>query len=268
MQSQDWLGLNGKLFVVTGGGRGIGRGIVEELLAAGAKVAVLDKDPSGLGELKDFEGEYPLALSADIGNPESVEAAANEIQNKLGYVNGLVNCAGLFSPGTACEMDLAEWDRVINTNLRGALICSRTFVPHMKQNGSGAIVHIASVSGHFPQTNSGAYSASKAGILLLSKQLAVELGEFHIRSNAVCPGMIKTPLSDSFYQDNEVKTSRERMTANGRIGLPSDIANATCFLLSNRSEYVNATELSVDGGLESTLMHLVPRPGYNLFNSK
>ncbi len=263
MSAGDWLGLSGKVVAVTGGGRGIGRGIVEALLAVGAKVAVMDMDPSSAADLKDFEGQTPLLLEVDISDPESVEQAAEKVQQSYGPVYGLVNCAGIFRPGKACEMPLEDWDRLVNTNLRGTLICSRSFVPQMKQQGGGALVHIASVSGHFAQTNSGAYSASKAGILLLSKQLAIELSEDNIRSNAVCPGMIKTPQSEAFYQDQEITRARESMTASGRIGLPSDIANAVCFLLSEKAEYVNAAELSVDGGLESTLMHLIPRPGYN-----
>lgn len=268
MSAGDWLGLSGKVIAVTGGGRGIGRGIVEALLEAGAKVAVMDMDPTGAADLRDSDGAAPLTIQVDISDPSSVENAAAIVESNYGPVYGLVNCAGIFRPGKACEMPLEDWDRLVNTNLRGTLICSRAFVPQMKKRGGGALVHIASVSGHFAQTNSGAYSASKAGILLLSKQLAVELGQDNIRSNAVCPGMIKTPQSEAFYQDQEVTRARENMTASGRIGMPSDIANAVCFLMSPRSEYVNAAELSVDGGLESTLMHLVPRPGYNLLGAQ
>lgn len=258
-ETVDWLNISNKTFIVTGGGRGIGKAIVDTLLASGAKVGVIDKD---VEDIETITGRL-ATQSADITDIKSIEQAAEHFQSTLGLADGLVNCAGLFSPGSISEVDLSEWDRVINTNLKGALICSRTFIQQMLQKGRGSIVHISSIAAHFPQTNSGAYSASKAAILQLSKQIAVEHGANNIRSNAVCPGMIRTPLSEPFYLDDSIRTARESMTASGRIGEPEDIANTVAFLLSNRAEYVNATEIVVDGGFEATPMHLVPRPGYN-----
>jgi NAD(P)-dependent dehydrogenase (short-subunit alcohol dehydrogenase family) len=133
----------------------------------------------------------------------------------------------------------------------------------MRAQGQGSIVNVASISSNFPQTNSGAYSASKAGVLLMSRQLAVEWGAQGIRSNAICPGMIRTPLSAKFYEEPGFEAKRAAVTASRRIGEPQDIADVAAFLASPRSAYVNGAEIAVDGGMSSMLMDMVPRPGYN-----
>jgi NAD(P)-dependent dehydrogenase (short-subunit alcohol dehydrogenase family) len=129
--------------------------------------------------------------------------------------------------------------------------------------GRGSIVHIASISALHPQTRSGAYSASKAGVLLMSKQLAAEWGPRGVRSNAICPGMIRTALSATFYEEPGFEAQRAAVTASRRVGEPIDIAEPALFLLSDRAAYVNGTELVVDGGLDCMLMDMVPRPGFN-----
>jgi NAD(P)-dependent dehydrogenase (short-subunit alcohol dehydrogenase family) len=133
----------------------------------------------------------------------------------------------------------------------------------MLEAGRGSIVHVASVAATHPQSFSGAYSASKAGVLLLSRQMAVEWGPHGIRSNAICPGMIRTALSARFYEEAGFEQKRAAVTASRRIGEPQDIADVALFLASPRAAYVNGAELSVDGGMSSMLMDMVPRPGYN-----
>jgi NAD(P)-dependent dehydrogenase (short-subunit alcohol dehydrogenase family) len=129
--------------------------------------------------------------------------------------------------------------------------------------GHGSIVHVASISALHPQTRSGAYSASKAGVLLMNKQLAAEWGPRGVRSNAVCPGMIRTALSAKFYEVPGFEAARAAVTASRRVGEPADIAQPVLFLLSERAGYVNGAELVVDGGLDCMLMDMVPRPGFN-----
>jgi NAD(P)-dependent dehydrogenase (short-subunit alcohol dehydrogenase family) len=133
----------------------------------------------------------------------------------------------------------------------------------MRASGQGSIVNVASISGRFPQSGSGAYSASKAGVLLLSRQLALEWGPWGVRSNAICPGMVRTPLSEKFYEEPGLEARRAAVTASRRIGEPQDIAHVAAFLASPRSAYVNGAEITVDGGMSSMLMDMVPRPGYN-----
>jgi glucose 1-dehydrogenase len=152
---------------------------------------------------------------------------------------------------------------VIAVNLTGYLICAREFGRDMLEAGKGSVVHVASVAATNPQTRSGAYSASKAGVLLLSRQMAAEWGPRGVRSNAILPGMIRTPLSARFYDEPGFEAKRAAATASRRIGKPDDIAEPTIFLASDRSAYVNGAELTVDGGLGCMLMDMVPRPGFN-----
>ena len=264
--STDWLGLSGQRFAVTGAASGIGAAIAAELVAVGARVALLDRNVQGCEVLRDKYADVAARLSVhacDISDEQSVLQVAAEVLATHGQIDGLVNCAGMLRPGSIREVSLEDWERVLRTNLTGYMLCSRAFAEPMLERGHGAIVHVASVAAHHPQTYSGAYSAGKAGILLLSRQIAVEYGAHGIRSNAVCPGMIRTALSESFYQQSGIKEQREAMTASRSIGVPVDIANAALFLLSERSSYINGGEVVVDGGMEGMLMDLIPRPGYS-----
>jgi NAD(P)-dependent dehydrogenase (short-subunit alcohol dehydrogenase family) len=175
----------------------------------------------------------------------------------------LVNNAGLLRSGSLSDVSLQDWQHVLNVNLTGYLLCSRAFVEPMKAAGHGSVVNIASISGLFPQSGSGAYSASKAGVLQMSRQMAVEWGPLGIRSNAICPGMIRTSLSAKFYEVPGFEAKRAAVTASRRVGEPNDIANVALFLASERSAYVNGAELVVDGGMQCMLMDMVPRPGFN-----
>jgi len=181
----------------------------------------------------------------------------------MGRVFGLVNNAGLLRPGALEEVSIADWNTVLSVNLTGYLVCSREFGADMLEHGHGSLVHIASISALHPQTRSGAYSASKAGVLLLNKQLAAEWGPRGVRSNAICPGMIRTALSAKFYEVPGFEAARAAVTASRRVGEPMDIAQPALFLLSDRAAYVNGAELVVDGGLDCMLMDMVPRPGFN-----
>lgn len=262
----DWLGLTGKVCVVSGAASGIGAGVAEGLAQVGARVALLDRNAEGAEQLAGRlrqAGAQALAVGCDIGDAVSVEAAARKVQDELGPCQVLVNNAGLLRPGGLGEVSLDDWNFVLSVNLTGYLLCARAFSQSMRQAGAGSIVNVASISGLFPQSSSGAYSASKAGVLALSRQLAVEWGPLGVRSNAICPGMIRTALSARFYEEPGFEAKRAAVTASRRIGEPDDIANVALFLASHRSSYVNGAELVVDGGMANMLMDMVPRPGYN-----
>lgn len=261
-----WLGLAGRVCVVSGAASGIGRAVAEALADAGAAVALLDQNEAALQAVTDAlraRGAAVCAVACDISDEAAVLAAAERVRGQLGPVQGLVNNAGLLHPGALDEVSLEAWNRVLAVNLTGYLLCSRAFGRDMLARGQGSIVHIASVSALHPQTRSGAYSASKAGVLLMSKQLAAEWGPRGVRSNAVCPGMIRTALSARFYEEPGFEARRAAVTASRRVGEPRDIAEPVLFLLSERAGYVNGTELVVDGGLDCMLMDMVPRPGFN-----
>jgi glucose 1-dehydrogenase len=267
--TQDWLKLAGKVCVVTGAGSGIGASISALLCEDGAHVAMLDCDEAGLQKMADTlrqQGGDVLPLVCDISHPNQVSAAAQKVLSHWQRCDALINNAGLLRAGSLSDMSMEDWQHVLNVNLTGYLLCSRAFVAPMKAAGVGSVVHIASISGLFPQSGSGAYSASKAGVLQLSRQMAVEWGPMGIRSNAICPGMIRTALSAKFYEVPGFEAKRAAVTASRRVGEPHDIANVALFLASERSAYVNGAELVVDGGMQCMLMDMVPRPGYNQSN--
>ena len=261
-----WLALEGKVCVVTGAASGIGAAIATRLAEAGAHVALLDRDLAGANQLVKTltqQGLTALAVGCDIAIEADTLAAAAQVRQALGPCDVLVNNAGLLRSAGLDSITLDDWNRVLSVNLTGYLLCARAFGADMRTQGSGSIVNVASISANFPQTHSGAYSASKAGVLLMSRQMAVEWGAQGIRSNAICPGMIRTPLSARFYEEPGFEAKRAAVTASRRIGEPQDIADVALFLASPRSAYVNGAEIAVDGGMSSMLMDMVPRPGFN-----
>jgi glucose 1-dehydrogenase len=263
---QDWLGLSGRVCVVTGAGSGIGAAIAEGLVEVGAHVALLDRDSAAADKIAlrlTERGGRVVPVVCDISDEAAVQAAARRVRDELGPCAALINTAGLLRPGSLETVSIAEWNSVIAVNLTGYLVCSREFGRDMLQGGRGSIVHIASISALHPQTRSGAYSPSKAGVLLMSRQMAAEWGPQGVRSNAICPGMIRTALSAKFYEEPGFEEKRAAVTASRRVGEPIDIANPAIFLASDRSAYLNGAELLVDGGLGCMLMDMVPRPGFN-----
>jgi len=261
-----WLALEDQVAVVTGAASGIGAAVARSLGDAGAKVALLDLDGKGAetiaAQLRS-QGRNAIAIECDIASEGSIDKAAQRVANELGACGVLVNNAGMLRAGDLADVSLDAWNQVLAVNLTGYLLCARAFSRPMRDARRGSIVNIASIAALHPQTGSGAYSASKAGILLMSRQMAVEWGPLGIRSNAICPGMIRTALSATFYEEPGFEARRAQVTANRRIGEPQDIADAALFLASPRSAYVNGAELVVDGGMSSMLMDMVPRPGFN-----
>jgi glucose 1-dehydrogenase len=260
----DWLELKGRVCVVTGAASGIGAQIAMSLAEAGAKLALLDRDIDMARKVLATitgNGGHAMAFECDVSDESSVMQAAAAVQAGLGAPWGLVNNAGFLRSASLSEVSLADWNAVLAVNLTGYLLVGRTFARQMQ--GRGSVVNVASIAANFPQSHSGAYSASKAGVVQMSRQMAVEWGAQGIRCNVICPGLIRTALSAAFYAVPGVEAKRAAMTASKRVGEPADIANTALFLLSPRSEYVNATEIDVDGGMPAMLMDMVPRPGYN-----
>jgi NAD(P)-dependent dehydrogenase (short-subunit alcohol dehydrogenase family) len=263
--SSDWLGLQNRVCVVTGGGGGIGRAVALNLARAGARVAAIDLDERGLAatdaELRE-RGDGHLVTRCDTSSADSVAATAEAIEKSLGPGAVLVNTAAVLRPGGLENLSLAEWNAVLSVNLTGYFLCAQTFGRQMRKAGRGSLVHVSSIAGSHAQGQSGAYSVSKAGVIMLSRQLAGEWGPQGIRSNVVSPGMVITPMSQSFYDTPGVTERRTAVVPSRRIGMPQDIADAILFLASDRSSYVNGDEITVDGGYANMLMNLVPRPGF------
>lgn len=265
MTHHDPFGLSGKLTVVTGAGSGIGRAVALAFAANGAQLALLDVDAAGLAETEAqiaALGATCLALTCDVAEPGQVQAAADAIHAANGPAHVLVNNAGIIRPGSMADMDVADWTRVISINLTGCYLCARAFGAEMRKAGRGSIVNMASIASTYPTPFTGAYSVSKAGVAMLSRQLAIEWGPDGVRSNAICPGMILTELSRSMYSQPGVEEARSATIPMRRIGQPEDIAEAALYLASDRSSYVTGAEIAVDGGFPRNLLGLVPRVGY------
>ena len=264
--SADWLGLAGQVCVVSGAGSGIGAAMAQGLAAVGARVALLDRDVAAARRVAaqlTSKGAVALAVECDIADEAAVADAAKTVRAELGACDVLMNNAGMLRAASLDTVTVAQWNEVLAVNLTGYLLCSREFGRDMLERQRGSIVHVASIAALHPQTQSGAYSASKAGVLLMSRQMAAEWGPRGVRSNAVCPGMIRTALSASFYAEPGFEARRAAVTASRRVGEPEDIANPAIFLASGRSSYLNGAEIVVDGGLDCMLMDMVPRPGFN-----
>jgi NAD(P)-dependent dehydrogenase (short-subunit alcohol dehydrogenase family) len=264
-EAQDWLGLSGRICVVTGAGGGIGAAVAASLASAGAAVALLDKNAETCAATTDAlvdKGAKAVAIACDTSDPASVAAAGEQLSAALGPCDVLVNNAGFLSPGALATLPLEAWTANIAVNLTGYFLCAQTFGRVMIERRRGAIVHIASIAASNPQPWSGAYSVTKAGVAMLSRQLAAEWGSSGVRSNVVSPGLIRTPLSEAFYQHEETARRRAELVPVGRVGAPQDIAEAVVWLASDRSSYVNGEEIIVDGGVTQTLMGLIPRPGF------
>lgn len=232
--------LSGRVAAVTGAASGIGRGIAEDLLAAGARVFCLDREPGPAGEF----------LPCDVSDADSVAAAAARLLAATGgAIDHVVANAGIRGPDAAAEsVAIADFDAVIAVNLRGAFLSLRAFAPAMLAAGSGSMVAIASMSGtrvvNVPQRTV-AYNAAKAAVAALVRDLAVEWGPRGVRVNAVSPGYVTTPL---LAADRAMHDTWLPQTLPGRFATVAEIAAATRFLLSDAASYCHGTDLLVDGG--------------------
>jgi NAD(P)-dependent dehydrogenase (short-subunit alcohol dehydrogenase family) len=264
-KTKDSSGLAGRVCVVTGGGSGIGRAISLALAKEGAKIAVLDLNATGAegtAALVAAAGGQAAAFACDTADEVNVFRAAEQSAARLGGCDVLVNNAGILRPGALDVLTVAEWNQVLAVNLTGYFLCAQAFGKQMRKIGKGAIVHTASIAANHATANAGAYSVAKAGIQMLSRQLAAEWGVHGIRSNVVNPGLIVTPMSQAFYDQPGVTERRSQAVPLGRVGAPEDIAQAVVFLASDRAAYISGQEIAVDGGFTQMLMGLIPRAGY------
>lgn len=261
----DAFAMTGRVCVVTGAGSGIGRVIALAMAREGARVAILARSPLGSAQTVleiTHAGGRAVAIECDTSDAASVAAASEQVAATLGPCDVLVNNAGILRSGALDTLALKDWNEVLAINLTGYFLCAQAFGAQMRGRGRGVLVHIASIAADHATPFGGAYSVAKAGISMLSRQLAVEWGPHGIRSNTVHPGLIVTPMSQAFYDQPGVIERRSQAVPAGRIGLPEDIAQAALFLASDRSAYITGQELTVDGGFTRMLMGLIPRPGY------
>jgi glucose 1-dehydrogenase len=261
----SWLGLEQRVAVVTGAGSGIGAGVALEFARNGMRVAALDINLAGAEatarEMAEL-GVDAFAIGMDVLDLDSVTAAADAVTEKWGGVDVLVNNAASNGTGALADISTEDWHGLFDVNLAGYLRCAQQFGAIMRRQHSGSIIHMSSLAGIHPQARSGGYSTSKAAIGMLSRVLAIEWGPEGVRSNAVAPGMTVTPMAEHIYRIPGVLEARSAAVPLGRVAAPQDIADACCWLASDRSSYVTGQEIAVDGGFSQTLMSHVPRPGH------
>ena len=248
----DAHALEGRVAVITGAGGGLGGAMVERLAAMGARVVAVDlKAPQN--------ARAALSLACDITDEAAIEGMAAAVQEAFGRCDILVNNAGIMAPVIPLEeLPVAVWDKVMGVNLRGSFLCAKHLARPMLAQGAGAIVNLASIGARVP-SDIGPYGPSKAGVLGLTHQMAVEWGPRGIRANSVSPGMIRTPMSEHFYQNEKLHKGRIKAVPTGRIGRPDDIADAVAFLVSDAASYMNGQDIIIDGGfMRTALMNVQP----------
>lgn len=254
--------LEGRTVLVTGAGRGIGEEIALTVAELGADVGVNDIDEEAAKATVDAveeRGQNAIAVPGDVSETGLVSQLVDEVETELGVVRHVVNNAAKTSGAPLQELPMREWRRVMRINVDATLEFSRTVAQRLiEKNKDGSIVNISSIAGVRPLPGNGAYTSSKAAIIKLTEQMALEWGEHDIRVNAVCPGLIWTPATDSLYADEEVLEKREQWVPLKRIGTPEDIARGTVFLLAPENTYTTGEALFVDGGAQTVGLNLAP----------
>lgn len=246
-------GITGKVAVVTGAARGIGLAIAERFLGDGYRVALLDIDTETLRQTADRLGERDdvLAVECDVADPQQVATAIERVTARFGRIDALVNNAGIAVFKPALETTFDEWSRVMAVNLSGPFLCTQACAPVMLKTGGGSVVNIASISGLRASTLRIAYGTSKAGLMHLTKQQAVELGNLGIRVNAVAPGPVETAMAAQVHSA-DIRVSYHDAIPLDRYGTVEEIADAVAFLCSDAASYINGQTLAVDGGFDAS----------------
>ncbi|RLE15148.1 short-chain dehydrogenase [Candidatus Aerophobetes bacterium] len=256
MKSIDLFKLNGKVAIVTGGGSGLGRAMAMALSEAGAAVAVVDVNEETAQKVKDeisVSGGSSLAIKADVTSISEVNSMVEITVKEYGSLDILVNSAGTSHASLIEKMTLEIWDEVMKVNLTGVMLCCQAAVKQMMRQRRGKIINIASIAGMVipkPKIFNGGYnySASKAGVIIFTKRLAVEMAEYGITANCISPGYMRTPLTQKVLKDKKSYKEIINITPLRRLGEPSDLAGAVVFLASEASNFITGHNLVVDGG--------------------
>jgi NAD(P)-dependent dehydrogenase (short-subunit alcohol dehydrogenase family) len=240
----------GKVAIVTGAGRGMGKATAHRLAREGARVAVVDRDEN-VGEVVAAsiraDGHDAVAIQADVSRPSDVATMVARAVAHYGALHLAVNNAGIAGkPGPIADQAAEDWERMIATNLSSVFYCLKHEIPAILAAGGGSIVNVSSIFGLRGQPNYAAYAAAKHGVIGLTRSAALEYAARGLRINTFCPGVFDTPM---LAAGGDQSTAIAKLIPNGRIGNPDEAAAVTCFLLSDESSYVNASEFSADAGL-------------------
>jgi meso-butanediol dehydrogenase/(S,S)-butanediol dehydrogenase/diacetyl reductase len=245
--------LKGRVAVITGAASGIGAACARRFADEGALIAGLDVQKpvdDGWDRVASASPESTFREGLDVRDEARVEAAIAAVRDRYGRIDALVNAAGVAGGGLAHELSADEWDRVVDINLKGSFLVAKHVLRAMIGQGSGSIVHIASVEGLEGMSGSLPYNASKGGVVLMTKNMAIDYGASGIRVNCLCPGLIETPLT-SLLQSEPLHPVRDQMKSwhiLNRLGRPDEVANCALFLVSDEASFVTGHALVVDGG--------------------
>jgi len=249
--------LEGKVGLITGGAGAIGRATARRFAAEGAVVVVADRDERSAEEvaaaLRTEGGAQALGLAVDVTSDASVAAMVRQAVAAYGRIDMLFTCAGVLVSGSVTETSLEDWQRTLAVNLTGPFLASRHVVPVMLSNGGGSIVHMSSTAGLVGETSIAAYCASKGGVVMLARQMALDYARQGVRVNVICPGWIDTPFNDPAIEAGGGKEALlpfvDMMVPMGRQGMPEEVADVVTFLASDDARLMTGSVVTVDGGL-------------------
>ncbi len=249
--------LEGKVAIVTGSSMGIGLGIAKVLAKERASLVMASrgaqKGKAALKEVRDTGCADIIYVQTDVSKAAEVNRLVSKTMEHYGKIDVLCNNAGIGLLKSVINTSEEEWDEIIDTNLKSIYLCCKAVIPKMIAAGGGSIINIASVASFVGFKDDAAYCASKGGLLMLSKQMALDYSKHDIRVNCICPGFIQTPMANDYFDQHDDPVTARRQTQNmhplGRLGTPEDIGYAALYLASDESSFVTGTSLVVDGGL-------------------
>lgn len=247
--------LEGRAALVTGAASGIGRTIARRFADEGARVAVADLDGDAAAACADDLGGEAIGLAVDVTDAAAVERAVTAVAERLGRLDTVVNNAGIPMVGATHELDEDDWDRVLAANLKSVYLVSRAAWPRLRESGGGTITSTASIAGLWGTMGQAGYAAAKAGVVMLTKCMALDGADDRIRVNCVCPGFVATPMLERYLaaqpDPEAARSGATGLHPLGRLGEPADVADAFVYLASDDARWVTGTALVVDGGLTS-----------------
>ncbi len=251
--------LKNKTAIITGGGTGIGKASAVLFAKEGANVVICGRRKQKLKEvenavtkelgLKEKDPERVLSISCDVSKQDDVNKLINKTIKQFNKIDVLINNAGVFGKQSIVhKYTLSDWEKIIDINLKGMFLLAKKVIPGMISNGGGSIINVASILGMVAIPEASAYNASKGGVIMFTRSIAVEYGRHNIRANSICPGVVKTPMTQGLLADKKISSSLLNLYPMGRFGKPEDIAYGCLYFASDESSWVTGTTLTIDGG--------------------